>query len=154
MKKSFILAGAISITALLVLAATRTEQSGEFGDLIKKIYAAWSTLDADNAAPFYAKDADLTFFDLAPLKYTHGWKEYSDNFRTNVATVFTNLVMTANDDLKVTKKGDLAFTTSTFHLAIKSKDGSPMEFDGRHTLIWEKRDGKWLIIHEHASKPL
>src|ERR1043166_5157902 len=49
MKKSFILAGAISITALLVLAATRTEQSGEFGDLIKKIYAAWSTLDADNA---------------------------------------------------------------------------------------------------------
>ena len=54
MKKSFILAGAISITALLVLAATRTEQSGEFGDLIKKIYAAWSTLDADNAGDLQA----------------------------------------------------------------------------------------------------
>jgi len=29
-----------------------------------------------------------------------------------------------------------------------------MEFDGRHTIVWEKRNGQWLIIHEHVSKPL
>ena len=26
--------------------------------------------------------------------------------------------------------------------------------DGRHTVVWQDRGGKWLIIHEHVSKPL
>jgi ketosteroid isomerase-like protein len=30
----------------------------------------------------------------------------------------------------------------------------PMEMDARQTLIWEKREGKWAIIHEHNSAPL
>jgi ketosteroid isomerase-like protein len=29
-----------------------------------------------------------------------------------------------------------------------------MEVDGRHTAIWEKHGGKWLIAHEHLSAPL
>jgi len=26
--------------------------------------------------------------------------------------------------------------------------------EGRHTAIWEKRDGQWVIVHEHLSAPL
>jgi hypothetical protein len=35
---------------------------------------AWSDLDPAKAARFYAKEADLIFFDMAPMKYT-GWSE-------------------------------------------------------------------------------
>ena len=42
----------------------------------------------------------------------------------------------------------------TFHLSAKPKAGGDMEIDCRHTAIWEKRDGKWLIVHEHVSAPL
>jgi ketosteroid isomerase-like protein len=34
------------------------------------------------------------------------------------------------------------------------KDGKAMDLDVRHTAIWEKRGGKWLIVHEHVSAPL
>ena len=48
--------------------------------LVESYYAAWNTLDADNPASFYAKDAKLVFFDLTPLKY-NGWAEYKEAFR-------------------------------------------------------------------------
>ena len=126
----------------------------DFNDLIKRYYTAWSTLNPDNAAVFYAKDADLVFFDIAPLKYNGGWQEYHDTFKKDVGPTFSTLTLTPNNDVKITRKGDLTLTTLTFHLSAKGKDGSPVEFDGRHTIVWEKRGGQWLIIHEHVSKPL
>lgn len=122
--------------------------------LVKGYYAAWNTLNPDNAGKFYAKDADLVFFDVAPLKYAGGWKEYSETFKKEVLPGFTSLVLTPGNDLRVTRKGNIALATLTFHLAAKQKDGQALEFDGRHTLVWEKRGAQWLIIHEHVSKPL
>ena len=68
---------------------------GEFKTLIDRYFAAWSSLNPDNAAPLYAKNPDLFF-----------------------------------------------------------KGGGQTEMDGRHTAIWERRGGKWLIVHEHVSAPL
>ena len=125
----------------------------DFNHLIKEYYAAWSTLNPDNPAPAYAKDADLVFFDVDPVKYT-SWQQYHDNFKANVAPEFTSLVITPNDDIKITRSGNLAVASLTFRLVAKAKDGSPMEFTGRHTIVFQNRAGKWLIIHEHVSKPL
>jgi len=48
----------------------------EFKALIDKYYIEWSSMKADNAGQLYAKDADLVFYDIAPLKYK-GWEEYA-----------------------------------------------------------------------------
>jgi hypothetical protein len=48
--------------------------------LIQRYYAAWNTLNTDNPAQFYAKDASLSFFDVLPLKY-QGWAEYKKVLR-------------------------------------------------------------------------
>ncbi len=154
MKRSIICSLSVLALAIVVFGATGSKEADEFAGLIKQYYTAWSTLDPDQAAPLYAKDADLVFFDIAPLQYTHGWKEYRDNFKTNVAPTFSSLKIAPNDDMKVIRKGDVALVTLTFHAAIKPKEGDPMELDGRHTLFWERRGGKWLIVHEHISKPL
>lgn len=99
------------------------------------------------------KDADLIFFDLDPLKYT-SWQQYHDNFKNIVAPGFSSLILTPNNDVKITRRGDVAIATLTFHLSAKPKDSSSLEFDGRHTIVWEKRGGQWLLIHEHVSKAL
>ena len=125
----------------------------DFKGLVKEYYAAWNTLNLDTAGRLYAKDADLVFFDIAPLKYK-SWAEYRDNFKNNVAPGFSSLTLTPNNDVKVTRSGNLALTTLTFHFSAKQKDGTPMEFDARHTIVWQKRGARWLIIHEHVSKPL
>jgi len=143
-----------SIVAVFCLPVSAQKQAGpDFKHLIKEYYAAWSTLNPDNPAPAYAKDADLVFFDIDPLKYT-SWQQYHDTFKNSVAAGFTSLTITPNDDVKITRSGNLAIATLTFKLSAKPKDGSTLEFTGRHTIVWQKRGAKWLIIHEHVSKPL
>ncbi len=154
MKRRLILFLLIGTICLPALAQKKVKGADDFDALIKRYYTAWSTLNPDNAAPLYANDAGLVFYDIAPLKYSGGWREYSDNFKKNMAPSFSSLTITPNNDLKVTRRGNLAITTLTFHLSAKQKDGTPVEFDGRHTIVWEKRGGRWLIIHEHVSKPL
>ena len=132
---------------------SKTALEAEFKAMIDQYYAAWSTLDPDKAAKFYAKDADLPFFDVAPLKYKN-WAEY----RAGVLKAFTEPMasgkLTPNDDLKITQRGNVVWTTLTFHLSAKPKAGGSMEVECRHTAIWEKRGSKWLIVHEHVSAPL
>ena len=161
---AFYLTAAITLclgTAITAAAHTRNKPAAkpsiheEFKGIITRYYAAWSTLDPDKAAEFYAKDADLPFYDIAPLKY-NGWAEYKSgvqkNFTENVVSGSGSLV--PKDDLKVTRRGNIVWTTVTFHLMGKLKSGGALELDARHTAIWELRNGKWLIVHEHVSAPL
>ena len=145
---------ALVVSTLYLPALAQKKGGDDFNDLIKRYYSAWSTLNPDNVSSLYARDANLVFFDIAPLKYNGGWQEYSDNFKKNVAPGFSSLTLTPNNDLKVTRRGNVALATLTFHLSAKQKDGSALEFDGRHTIVWEKRGRQWLIRHEHVSKPL
>ena len=150
--KRLLVVALVGATACLPVIAQK-KGGPDFNRIIKEYYTAWSTLNPDNPAPAYAKDADLVFFDIDPLKYT-GWQQYHDNFKNNLAPGFTSLVITPNDDIKITRSGNLAVASLTFRLVAKAKDGSPLEFTGRHTIVFQNRAGKWLIIHEHVSKPL
>jgi uncharacterized protein (TIGR02246 family) len=150
--KLFLAVGLV-ISALCLPALAQKKRGDDFNELVKRYYSAWNTLDPDKAAPMYAKDADLIFFDIAPLQYRN-WQEYSNSFKKSVAPGFSSLSLTPNNDVKTTRRGNLALTTLTFHLSAKQKDGTALEFDCRHTIVWEKRGGEWLIIHEHVSKPL
>ncbi len=151
--KTFLAAAAlICLMSLSAFAQKTSGDQAEFKALTDRYYAAWSSLNPDNAAPLYAKDADLVFYDIAPLKY-NGWSEYDKGVRS-VFSGFESLKLTPNNDLKVTRHGNIAWTTATVHLSAKQKGGSPMELECRHTAIWEKRGGQWLIVHEHFSTPL
>ena len=143
----------VIVGALHLPAPAQKKGADDFNDLIKRYYAAWNTMNPDNASFLYAQDAGVIFFDIAPLKYA-GWREYRDNFKKNVAPGFSSLALTPHNDVKVTRRGNIALMTLTFHLLAKQKDGGVLDFDARHTIVWEKRNGQWLIIHEHVSKPL
>jgi ketosteroid isomerase-like protein len=144
---------AVTLVAAYVPAVSQQQVGDDFKDLIKRYYAAWNTLNPDNSAVFYAKDPDLVFYDIDPLKYT-GWQQYYDGFKKTVGPSFASLTLAPKDDLKVTRRGNIVLTTLTFHLSAKTKDGTSLDFDCRHTAVWEKRGKSWLIIHEHVSKPL
>jgi len=149
-----ILAAAFLACIITTLAFGQKTNSNdlEFKTLIDRYSSAWSSLDPNNAAPLYAKDADLVFYDIAPLKYT-GWADYDQGVR-KVFSGFETLKLAPNNDLKVTRRGNVAWTTVTYRLSAKLKSGGPIESDVRHTAIWEKRNGKWAIVHEHFSAPL
>jgi ketosteroid isomerase-like protein len=149
----------LSLTLLLLAAVPASAKTkpasgdAEFKELIKQYYELWSMANPDKPAPLYAKDAGLVFYDVAPLKYT-GWDEYKVGVQKNLFDNLASGALTAKDDLKVTRKGNIAWTTVTGHFSAKMKNGQALEADVRHTAIWEKRNGKWLIVHEHVSMPM
>ena len=153
---------ATACVALLLAVAVSAQSKGatgkkaleaDFKAMIDQYYKAWSTLDPDNAAKFYAKDADLVFYDVAPLKYKN-WADYHAGVIKAFTETMSSGKLTPNDDLKINQRGNVVWTTLTFHLSATPKAGGAMEVECRHTAIWEKRGGKWLIVHEHVSAPL
>ncbi|HKY05163.1 MAG TPA: nuclear transport factor 2 family protein [Blastocatellia bacterium] len=130
----------------------RPTPDAEFKALMARYYEAWNTLDLNQPDRFYAKDADLVHYDIAPLKYRN-WSEYRAGVK-QLFEQFSTFKLIPNDDLRVSRRGTIAWVTLTLRLSGVQKDGKQMNLDARHTAVWEKRGGQWLIVHEHVSTPL
>ena len=126
------------------------------GDQLRKrlqeVMNAWSAMDPEAAAKFYAKDADLVFFDLTPLQYK-GWDEYYLGTKKLFAN-YTELNIRLRDDAQVHFRGDMAYATAIWDVFAQLADGSKQQLALRWTVILERRDGDWLVVHEHVSAPL
>jgi ketosteroid isomerase-like protein len=148
---------AIAIIAAMFLrmpnARAITQSASEFKNLTEANIAAWNDRSPEALSKFYAKDADLVFYDALPLQYK-SWSAYQTGIQKNIFDKMPLFKLAANDDLRVTRKGDIAWTTFTWHFSAKLEDGTPLESDGRQTDIWEQRNGTWLIVHEHISEPV
>lgn len=120
--------------------------------LVPKIVESWGTLNISNVEPYYASDADFAYFDLAPMKYNN-WAEY----RQGVQKAFfdpNQSIKAAVNDLRVHRRGSLAWATFTVGMDIVSKQGAASHLDARWTMVLEKRAKGWIVVHEHVSAPL
>lgn len=142
-----------SLTFVGARAQQKATDDAKFRKLIDDYCAAWSTGNADAPAKFYAKDNGLIFYDLAPFAY-HGWREYHDGVQKEFFSSMASGTLSAGKDLKVSRRGTIAWTTVSMHFSEKTKDGKNTETDVRYTGIWEKRGTNWLLVHEHLSAPL
>ena len=70
---SFLTGLAVIFIVAMKLQGQQSEQA--LRDLVPRIVASWETFDLAKIEPYYATDPDLTYFDLAPLKYDN-WAEY------------------------------------------------------------------------------
>jgi ketosteroid isomerase-like protein len=118
---------------------------------LQKIWDGWATLDPANVAQFYAQGPN-TFFDIAPLKYS-SWDEYQQGVKQVLAS-YKSASLSVNDDAAVHQHGDLVWVTATVKNDMTTKTNKHEMGNFRWTAIFEKRDGKWLIIHEHVSAPI
>ena len=158
-KNRWLFYGALAIVlGLLSIGGVRALPSGggddaTFRKLVDDYCAAWSSGNTDNAAKFYAQDDGLVFYDVTPFSY-HGWKEYVPGVKKALLDNAAEAKLTAGKDLKVTRRGSVAWTTVPMHFYEKTKDGKVMEADLRYTGIWEKRGSGWVLVHEHLSVPM
>jgi ketosteroid isomerase-like protein len=143
--------------ALVTFAGARAQQKASddatFRKLLDGYCTAWNSGNPDNAAKYYAKDAGLVFYDVTPFSYT-GWKEYDAGVRKSFAESLESVSLAADKDLRVTRHGNIAWTTISMRLVAKMKDGKTIDSELRHTGIWEKYGKTWVLVHEHLSAPL
>jgi ketosteroid isomerase-like protein len=121
--------------------------------LVPKIIASWETFDLAKIEPYYAADADFTYFDLAPMKYNN-WAEYRAGAPKAIFEPNQSVRFKLNDDLRVHRRGSLAWATVTFGADIVNKQGVSSHLNGRWTMVLEKRTRGWIVVHEHVSVPL
>jgi ketosteroid isomerase-like protein len=145
------------VGGLLTFVGARAEQKviddSVFRKLTDDYCTAWSSGNADAPAKFYAKANGLVFYDVAPFSY-HSWAEYHDGVQKEFLDAANSIKLTAGKDLRVSRRGMIAWTTVPMHLVEIEKSGKTEEMDLRYTGIWEKHGANWLLVHEHISAPL
>jgi ketosteroid isomerase-like protein len=142
-----------SLTFVGARAQQKATEEATFRKLIDDYCAAWSSGNPDNAAKFYAQEGGVVFYDLAPFSY-HSWKDYRTGVQKQFFDNLLSVKLSAGKDLRVSKRGTIAWTTVPMHLSTTAKDGKTSEAEVRYTGIWERRGAKWILVHEHLSVPL
>ena len=127
------------------------DATAELKPLVETMNAAWASLDVAKAAPFYAHDAGLVFYDIEPMKYT-GWAEYAAGAAKTIAR-WKSVKITVGPDFQAHRHGNVAWATYTLHYVIELKQGRTTEATYRVTDLMEFRNGSWVIVHEHVSVP-
>jgi ketosteroid isomerase-like protein len=118
---------------------------------LQKVWDGWAALDPAAQKQFYAQGPHV-FFDIAPLKYS-SWDDYQSGV-TKELEDYKAARFTLDDDAQIHKSGDAYWVTATVAYDMTHKGGKRDMGKFRWTAIFEKIDGKWLIVHEHVSEPV
>lgn len=118
--------------------------------LIDGWYAALGQGDAAGLAVAYADDAAIA--SLAPPLWVHGKQAYVASMAGWFST-FDGPLKGEQEKLSIVAGDSVAFVNGCSHIVGKKEDGTVMDLRMRLTLCLEKREGKWLVVAEHASVP-
>jgi ketosteroid isomerase-like protein len=147
----------ISVLCCLMLVTTslsrgqRTPATSPIPDAayLQKIWDGWATLDAAHQTQFYAQGPH-TFFDEAPLKYD-SWKE----FEAGVAKILTSIKSAkfTVEEPHIHPAGQFVWATALINQDALLQDDKRDKAILRWTVVFHHENGKWLIAHEHVSRP-
>lgn len=118
--------------------------------LADDIFAAYQRRDTVALKMFYARQPDALFF--WERKMTYSWEQLDATIDALVKAA-ARLELTTTD-FRSGGSGDTGWFAATFHIERVTPDGKQSASDGRWTVVAERRDGHWLIVHEHTSFPL
>jgi len=100
----------------------------------------------------YYAQGDRLFFDIAPVKYNN-WTEYQSG-TTELLKNYKSFKLSLTDDVQIHHEGDMAWSAAVLKEEATTSTGKQEMATMRWTVIFQKMDGKWLIVHEHTSEAL
>lgn len=131
-----------------------TGNMSEWQQRIDDYYAAWAIETGrpnfERLSQIYAEDPDIIFYDILPP--LEGYRGF-DALQREVYADIVRMTATPNKDLRVwmLAEGRVAITAQTYRQSIVFRTGKSFAVDARETDVWERRDGRWRIVHAHAS---
>jgi uncharacterized protein (TIGR02246 family) len=138
------------IAAAMILATASGANAGPAEDAnaaLDRFSAAYSANDVDAVVALYAPDAILLGTN-SPI-ITEG--------QDGVRTYFTSVKLAGSGNKNVIQDrrtivlNDNAVLVTGFYEFIRMRDGQPVPGPARFTVLLNKRDGKWVIAHQHSS---
>ncbi len=129
---------------------TKTHDEAQIRQLIADQASAICAKDLDAILAPYAKD--VINFDVKPPFQTKG----ADAWRQTWAAClpyFPDSAGVEMRDLRIFVSGDLAFAHWLWHLTGVDKDHPAAQIWMRSTGCYQRKQGRWQIVHEHCSVP-
>jgi uncharacterized protein (TIGR02246 family) len=114
--------------------------------MISTMLGAWQTEDVERLHECYADDATFVSGIWAPLVV--GWANYLPLYKQQRARVTQVRMDRTNTYIRV--EGTLAWASYQWDFS-GTVDDQTMVSQGQTTLVMEKRNNRWLIIHNHTS---
>lgn len=157
-----IMFGAISV-ALFGAVTVEAKPSADLAAITQQTHTwvqSWRTspeqpFDLDAFSHLYAQDSSFSSFDFGrPAAGFQDWQSAQRYYR-QFMQVPVRWWLKANNDLHITQHGHIAWATVSLSGGGQMRDGTTLSMpEARVTLIFEKRAGQWLIVHEHGSAAL
>lgn len=118
--------------------------------LISDRTAAVASGNAERISATIAEDAVI--FDVVPPLRAVGREAARRRFREWLET-YCGAPRWETLELRVACDGAVAFAHMISRVTGTLVSGSPVDMWFRTTLGFEKRDGRWLIVHDHSADP-
>lgn len=116
----------------------------------QEIISAYERRDTKTLKSFYAKQPQALFFWERKMSYS--WDQLDSTMDALVSAV-AKLKLTTGE-FRAGGSGNNGWFAATFHAERITPEGKQISSDGRWTVIAEKVNAKWLIVHEHTSFPM
>jgi len=114
-------------------------------------YKALSAGSIEGISAACAHDDDVTALHEASKEVAIGWQAVLDTWKAIPFDAFSELSVVMSEPV-IKVSGSIARLAGIEKVRGKMKDGKEFGWTGLCTNIYEKRDGKWLIVHHHACK--
>lgn len=157
MKKfSSMLAASFGIVMLLFGFATLTHagatEETEIKALEDNYVKALGARDLDALMAVYENSPTLVVFDVIPPRQYVGWEAYKKDWQ-GVLAECTGPMTAELTEMTIVAEGNIGYGHEIQHLSCPTK-GAPLDMTIRATDGYAKKDGKWVIAHEHLSAPI
>ncbi|HTY56934.1 MAG TPA: nuclear transport factor 2 family protein [Candidatus Binataceae bacterium] len=148
-----ILALAVVLGGLWNWAEAKGDEVAQIKAVEEKIAADAKARNLDAIMKNYPPGNTLVVFDLAPPREYQGYDAFRKDWQ-NFLDMFSGPITYDLVDLNVVADHKLGYARMIQHVAGTGKDGKPIDLNVRVTDVLQKTNGRWLIIHEHASVPV
>lgn len=148
-----VVAGGV-LHALSGHAAAAAGDDAALQSLEQQFVAAFRAKDAPKIMSFFAPGDKLLVFDLSIPRQYVGHDAYRKDWDAFLKTTDGPLSVDMSDLAITTNGSNLAFSHCIIHVSGKRADGRAMAHNARVTHVYQKLNGKWLIVHEHVSLPI
>lgn len=116
---------------------------------ITKAYnAAWEELDLERISEYHADD--FTYYRRGVVQ-SASQTEFEQVYHDDVATQITSYWANATETWVEVLGPDAGVVAFVFRGGVETPDGATYDYDGALTYVYERRGGRWQVVHIHES---
>jgi uncharacterized protein (TIGR02246 family) len=140
-----------ALESVMPTTATATSDEAQIRERLNAWQRALYAKDLDTLMALYAPD--VVTFDLMPPHQVPDAVQYRENFERWFAAMPGPIDYELHD-LRITAGRDVAFCHCLGHVQGTRANGEKADYWVRVTVGFQKRNGDWLMTHDHVSMPL